>query len=193
MCQSSSMRADLVSKVFERATDASVSAEERILPILDLCWLYWDTDCILIQACGRSRRPHQLAKLLNVANEADAIRVALEVRFTIQEDFAMLAMGGSASSDIMQAQAHILFRPSLKLKCLQDACNCLFGSEYAKHISELVSQPPKLSSNPILKNRSIQDKVRCTESRSPQLTQNPSHHKSIMSTSHRYLRPSQTD
>ena len=123
-----------------RATTARDVTTTEIIPILNLCQLYWDTDALLIQACGQSRRPHYLARVFYVPEDADAIELALDTRFMVQEEFAMLDLDGPERSLSLQIQSQILFRPGLKASCTQNACTCSFDRRYLAQMSTVVGR-----------------------------------------------------
>lgn len=128
-------------EMVRRATDTNVAAAERILPMLDLCQLYWDTDALLIQACSKSKRSQYLDRVFYVPDDVAAINLALEIRFATQEQFAFRNMRSSSGPDSLQTQSYVMFRPGLRLKCCQDDCNCSFNNQFMQHINPAVSHP----------------------------------------------------
>lgn len=123
-----------------RATDTNVPSAERIVPMLDLCQLYWDTDALLIQACTKLSRPNYLARVFYVPSDVDAIALAMEIRFAIQTQFAFRSMRSSSGPDSLQAQAHVMFRPGLRLRCVQDDCSCPFSPDTMHHVKLAVGK-----------------------------------------------------
>lgn len=132
-------RQSTIQDMVKRATDTNVPSAERIVPILDLCQLYWDTDALLIQSCSKHSTPNHLARVFYVPNDADAIALALEVRFAVQTQFAFRSMRSSSGPDSLHVQFHVMFRPGLRLKCVQDSCSCSFIGEAAQYITTAVS------------------------------------------------------
>ena len=128
-----------------RATDTNVASAERIVPMLDLCQLYWDTDALLIQACAGLTQQQHLARVFYVPSNLDAVTLALEIRFATQEQFAVRNMRSSSGPDSLQTQSYVMFRPGLRQQCVSDNCTCEFDARASKLISEAVSIcPPSL-------------------------------------------------
>lgn len=119
------------------ATDDNVASADRILPMLDLCQLYWDTNTLLIQACVESR-PRWLERSFFVPNDADAATFAMEIRFAIQEQFAIRNKQVSAR-DKLQTQSYVMLSPGLKVQCLSDTCSCQFDEGIEAQIVQAVS------------------------------------------------------
>lgn len=128
-----------IQEMVRRATDTNVASAERIVPMLDLCQLYWDTDALLVQACAGLTEQQHLARVFYVPSDDDAIRLALEVRFAIQEQFAVRNMRSSSGPDSLQTQAYVMFRPGLRQQCVSDACSCKFDPRALQLISDAVS------------------------------------------------------
>lgn len=122
-----------------RATDTNVGPAERIVPMLDLCQLYWDTDALLIQACAGLTEQQHLARVFYVPSNIDAVTLALEVRFAIQEQFAVRNMRGFSGPGSLQIQSYVMFRPGLQQQCVSDACDCQFDARASQLIFEAVS------------------------------------------------------
>lgn len=125
----------------KRATDDNVAASDRILPMLDLCQLYWDTDSLLIQACVRSTRPKWLERVFYVPSEADAVALAMEVRKAVQEQFAIRSTRTLPGLDKLQIQLYVMFSPGLRLACVSDTCVCSFEEKLSPIISNMVRYP----------------------------------------------------
>lgn len=129
----------MIGDMVRRATDTNVAAAERILPMLDLCQIYWDSDALLIEACADVERPQHLERVFYVPDEIAAIQLALDVRFATQEQFAFRNMRSSSDPDKLQTQSHVMFRPGMKLKCCQDTCDCSFDKRFSQYITSAVS------------------------------------------------------
>lgn len=124
----------------KRATDKNVPSAERVLPMLDLCQLYWDTDALLIQLCAGLTKPKWLERVFYVPSDNDAIVLALDVRFAVQEQFAIRRnMRTASSSDNLQTQSYVMFRPGLGVECVSDSCQCAFDAKVMPIISGAVS------------------------------------------------------
>lgn len=120
-----------------RATDCNVASAERILPMLDLCQLYWDTDALLVQSCAGLDQQKWLERVFYVPSDLDAVTLAMEARFTIQEQFALQRnMRSSPGVDNLQVQSYVMFRPGLGLSCASDHCQCAFDGKVSTFISE---------------------------------------------------------
>ena len=126
----------------KRATDTNVASAERIVPVLDLCQLYWDTDALLVQASAGLTKPQVLERVFYVPTDTDAIALAMEVRFAVQEQFAVRNMRAVSASDKLQAQSCVMFRPGMRLQCVSDACTCSFDATVMQMINEIVSEMP---------------------------------------------------
>lgn len=125
----------------KRATDNNVASAQRILPMLDLCQLYWDTDTLLVQSSAGLNRQKWLERVFYVPSDIDAVKLAMEVRFAIQEQFVLRRnMRSSSSVDNLQVQSYVMFRPGLRLTCASDDCQCSFDSKVSKFISEARSK-----------------------------------------------------
>lgn len=129
----------MIREMVKRATDTNVAAAERILPMLDLCQIYWDSDAVLIEACAEVKRPQHLERVFYVPDEIAAIRLALDVRISIQEEFAFRSMKASSSPDKLQTQSYVMFRPGVELECCQDTCVCRFDKRFSQYITSVVS------------------------------------------------------
>lgn len=112
---------------------------ERIVPMLDLCQLYWDTDSLLIQACAGLIEQQQLARVFYVPSNIDALALALEVRFAIQEQFTVRNMRSFSGPDSLQIQSYVMFRPGLRQQYVSDVCDCQFDARASQLIFEAVS------------------------------------------------------
>ncbi|KAK5954898.1 hypothetical protein OHC33_003577 [Knufia fluminis] len=134
--ESKAQRQTNIQEMVRRATDTNVASAERIVPMLDLCQLYWDTDALLVQACAGLTEQQHLARVFYVPSDDDAIRLALEVRFAIQEQFAVRNMRSSSGPDSLQTQAYVMFRPGLRQQCVSDACSCKFDPRALQLISD---------------------------------------------------------
>lgn len=155
-------RQSIIQDMVKRATDTNVPSAERIVPILDLCQLYWDTDALLIQACSKISATNHLARVFYVPQDADAIALAMEIRFAVQTQFAFRSMRSSSGPDSLQAQAHVMFRPGLRLKCVQDDCSCSFTGVAMQQITTAVglsriSEPQMLTT---IANKTTQSPAR---------------------------------
>lgn len=129
----------IIQDMVKRATDDNVATADRILPMLDLCQLYWDTDTLLIQACARSARSRWLERVFYVPSDFDAVSLAMEVRRTVQEQFAIRSTRTSLGFDKLQTQLFVMFSPGLRLACVSDTCLCPFNGKLEQIISNAVS------------------------------------------------------
>lgn len=128
----------------KRATDSNVASAERIVPMLDLCQLYWDTDALLAQASAGLTRSKWFERVFYVPSDANAVSLAMQIRFVVQEQFALRNMRNSPSPDKLQTQLYVMFRPGLRLQCVSDACTCVWEEEVGRIINEAVSRPHSL-------------------------------------------------
>ena len=122
----------------ERATDDSVATADRILPILDLCQLYWDTEALLINACVASKRSKWFEKVFHAPSDTEAVSLAMEVRRIVQEQFAIRSTRVTLSPDKLKTQLYVMFSPGLRLACVSGTCFCCFNELLEPVIADAV-------------------------------------------------------